>query len=110
MRGAIHAVTIQHWGTSAPDAEGRGGSALLSSTSVKGRVVFLSAVETKVTGRYAENVNAVFICPLGTPCHVSDTILVAGIDAALDNTYDVQDVLFTETHLEIRMRVRGKAI
>lgn len=112
MRGAIHVVTIGHMEAQLPDAEGRGGEHLARTTKAKGRVVYKLGSETPegLLGRFAENIDAVFIAPLGTEIEASDIITAKGVDPTADGTYEVSYVLYLVNHLEAHMRVRGVEI
>lgn len=107
MRGAIHNLTINHRAQGPPDDEGRLGTVVVSSTKVMGRMVIWTGKETALSGRYAEDLNAIAALPSGTAIESQDQIVAAGIDPTIDGTYEVMYVVYMPSNLEAYLRLRG---
>lgn len=109
MRGAIHTLTIEHTGVTAPDSEGRHAATITDTITVKGRVIVERAKEAAPghVGRFAEDIDAFAALPVGTAVAAKDRVVVANVDPTLDGEYEVQNVVYLPTNLEVYLRRRG---
>ena len=99
MRGGSHSLTVRSR-TPTVDIEGQVSYAN-SDTTVKGRVAVSNAAEDTGGGKRTYQPDAVAWGPLSTTISDDDQIVVAGLNAFLNGTYDIEGMHHTPSHLRL---------
>lgn len=100
MRGGSHTLTVRTR-TPTVNAEGQVSYSNADAT-VKGRVMMTNVdVETADSGKTTNQPQAVAWVPTGTTVTDDAQIVVAGLDAFLNGTYNIEAIQHTPSHMRL---------